>query len=65
VGGGRDKRKKAKPKQPGAGADKTARKTEKNEQKAQERVLKKAQVTNARWFSLRYIMLHGKVPGAR
>jgi hypothetical protein len=45
MGGGRDKRKKAKPKTPGAGAEKTARKTQKNEAKAEQRVLKKAQVT--------------------
>ena len=45
MGGGRDKRKKAKPKTPGAGAEKTARKTQKNEAKAEQRVMKKAQVT--------------------
>ena len=44
MGGGRDKRKKAKPKTPGAGAEKTARKTQKNEAKAEQRVMKKAQV---------------------
>lgn len=44
MGGGRDKRKKAKPKQPGVGAEKTARKTQKNDTKAEQRALKKAQV---------------------
>ena len=37
MGSGRDKRKKAKPKKPGQGADKTTRKTEANEDKATRR----------------------------
>ena len=44
MGSGRDKRKKAKPKAPGAGADKTSRKTEKNADKAVKRATKAAQV---------------------
>lgn len=43
MGSGRDKRKKAKPKAPGAGAEKTARKTQKNDAKAEQRAVKKAQ----------------------
>ncbi|KAL0040670.1 hypothetical protein WJX79_001168 [Trebouxia sp. C0005] len=42
MGSGRDKRKKAKPKAPGAGAEKTSRKTEKNEGKAVKRAAKAA-----------------------
>lgn len=44
MGSGRDKRKKARPKAPGAGADKTVRKTEKNADKAVKRATKAAQV---------------------
>lgn len=40
MGSGRDKRKKVKGKTPGAGAEKTAKKTVLNEQKAQRRALK-------------------------
>lgn len=43
MGGGRDKRKKAKPKTSGAGAEKTARKTEKNAEKAERSAVRKAQ----------------------
>lgn len=46
MGSGRDKRKKAKPKAPGAGADKTVRKTEKNADKAVKRATKAAQVSS-------------------
>ena len=45
MGGGRDKRKKAKPKQPGVGAAKTERKTAKNEAKAHQRASRAAQVS--------------------
>jgi|AntRauMFilla1563_2_1112583.scaffolds.fasta_scaffold288226_1 hypothetical protein len=44
MGGGRDKRKKNKPTKPGAGAEKTLRKTEKGEVKAERRAHLKAQV---------------------
>jgi hypothetical protein len=44
MGSGRDKRKKAKGHTPGQGADKTAKKTEKNADKATRRLQKKAQV---------------------
>ena len=44
MGSGRDKRKKAKPKAPGAGAEKTTRKTEHNESKAVKRAAKAAKV---------------------
>ena len=44
MGSGRDKRKKAKPKAPGQGAEKTSRKTEKNEGKAVKRAAKAAKV---------------------
>ena len=44
MGSGRDKRKKAKPKAPGAGAEKTSRKTGKNEGKAVKRAAKAAKV---------------------
>ena len=47
MGSGRDKRKKAKPKAPGAGAEKTSRKTEKNEGKAVKRAAKAAKVATA------------------
>lgn len=42
MGGGRDKRKKAKPKSSGTGAEKTARKTEKNAEKAERSATRKA-----------------------
>lgn len=44
MGGGRDKRKKAKGKTPGIGDEKTNRKTEKNETKAARRLQKKTEV---------------------
>ena len=44
MGSGRDKRKKAKPKAPGAGAEKTSRKTERNEGKAVKRAAQAAKV---------------------
>lgn len=46
MGSGRDKRKKAKPRAPGAGADKTTRKTVKNADKAVKRATKAAQVAS-------------------
>ena len=51
MGGGRDKRKKAKGHVPGQGAEKTAKKTEKNEGKAQRRTEKQAKV----WIPLGYL----------
>ena len=44
MGSGRDKRKKAKPKAPGQGEEKTARKTERNEQRRDTRASKKVAV---------------------
>lgn len=44
MGSGRDKRKKAKPKAPGQGVEKTAKKTERNELRRETRVSKKAAV---------------------
>jgi hypothetical protein len=50
VGSGRDKRKKAKGgKTPGAGADKTVRKTEANDEKATRRLERKAKVRTLLW----------------
>ena len=48
MGSGRDKRKKTKGSKPGHGAEKTARKTEKNESKAVRRAEKKTEVVG--WF---------------
>lgn len=44
MGSGRDKKKKSKGKKPGVGAQKTARKSELNEDKLQRRLERKAQV---------------------
>jgi hypothetical protein len=44
MGSGRDKRKKAKPKAPGQGVEKTAQKTLRNEQRRETRATKKAAV---------------------
>lgn len=44
MGSGRDKRRKAKGKKPGVGAQKTARKAELNDEKMQRRMERKAQV---------------------
>ena len=52
MGGGRDKRKKAKPKTPGQGVEKTARKTERNEQRRDSRASKKAAVRSGRFCTL-------------
>lgn len=52
MGSGRDKRKKAKGSKPGHGAEKTARKTEKNEGKAVRRSERRAEVGCARCVSL-------------
>lgn len=47
MGSGRDKRKKAKPRKPGQGADKTVKKTEANEEKASRRTERRTKVRHA------------------
>ena len=52
MGNGRDKRKKAKGKVPGHGDEKTARKTELNQTKAERRTAKKVEVSLSDAFAL-------------